>query len=292
MNASLRSWEEAVSWLKEQPDQQALVRSCYYDDPLIESAQRFAESDEWKATQMLLPISRGHVLDIGAGRGISSYALAQDGWYVTALEPDPSLLVGAQSIRVLAEESHLLIDVIQDHAEEMPFKDGSFDLVYGRQVLHHARNLNSLCKEVARVLRPGGLFIATREHVISKPKDLELFLSMHPLHRLYGGENAYLLSQYDSAIAKSGLTILNRLGPLESAINYFPLTYDEWRNMVSAPLALRVGYSPAQAIMNPQGLLGRCLLNLTATLLSSLSDTPGRLYSFVAQKKEKGIKHT
>jgi hypothetical protein len=45
------------------------------------------------------------------------------------------------------------------------------------------------CKEIARVLRPSGRFIAVRDHVISKPEDLPKFLDTHPLHNLYGGEH-------------------------------------------------------------------------------------------------------
>ena len=105
------SWEQAVQWLREKPDQQELVRACYFDDPLIEAAERFWQSVEWQSIAALLPHSKGRALDLGAGRGISSYALARDGWAVSALEPDPSNLVGAGAIRTLVQESGLPIEV-------------------------------------------------------------------------------------------------------------------------------------------------------------------------------------
>src|SRR6202040_1201267 len=123
--------------------------------------------------------------------GISSYALARDGWRVTALEPDPSDVVGAGAIEQLAAVSNLPIEVVRDWGETLPFADATFDLVYGRQVLHHARDLRTLCAEMGRVLKSGGTFLATREHVIFRDADLAVFLAEHPLHRLYGGENAY-----------------------------------------------------------------------------------------------------
>ena len=49
-------------------------------------------------------LQRGQALDVGAGRGIASYALAREGFTVTVLEPDDSHLVGAGAIRSLAEE--------------------------------------------------------------------------------------------------------------------------------------------------------------------------------------------
>ena len=190
------SWETAVIWLRQQADQQEFVRACYFDDPLVEAARRFADSDEWTALRKLLPSIPAAALDLGAGRGISSYAMARDGWDVTALEPDPSPLVGAEAIRRLAKESGLSISVVEDYCERMPFSDNEFDLVHGRQVLHHAKNLDLLCREVFRVLKPHGRFVATREHVVGSPADLQTFLDSHPLHWLYGGESAYSLREY------------------------------------------------------------------------------------------------
>ena len=190
------TWEQAVDWLKLQPQHTALTKACFYDDPLIEAAQRYSVSTEWQAVRHLLKGLSGKALDIGAGRGISSYALAKDGWSVTALEPDPSASVGAGAVRQLAVEADISINVVQEWGEKLPFASGEFDLVYCRAVLHHADDLNALCIEAARVLREGGMMIATREHVLTNHGELQRFLRAHPLHDLYGGEHAYLLPEY------------------------------------------------------------------------------------------------
>ena len=49
------TWEQAVQWLREQPDQQELVLGAYYDDPLPDAAQRYWRSEEWQAIRTLLP---------------------------------------------------------------------------------------------------------------------------------------------------------------------------------------------------------------------------------------------
>src|SRR5579863_5119513 len=145
------TWEQAVQWLRTQPDQQALVAACYFDDPLVDAADRFWRSAEWKAISALLPTPGGRALDLGAGRGISAYALARDGWHVTALEPDPSDLVGAGAILALSETSGHSIEVVTEYSENLPFADESFDVVHCRQVLHHARDLPQSLREIFRV---------------------------------------------------------------------------------------------------------------------------------------------
>ena len=155
--AKITTWENAVIWLRSQPDEQQLVMDAFYDDPLIAAAKRYFDSNEWQAVSKLLRGRTGRALDVGAGRGIASYALAREGFAVTALEPDPSAIVGAAAIRALAAEAELPIDVVEEFSERLPFAEGTFDVVFARAVLHHTRDLDLACSEMYRVLRPGGI---------------------------------------------------------------------------------------------------------------------------------------
>jgi len=270
MNSDKRNltWEEAVLWLRNQNTQQELVKAAFYDDPLIDSVKRYADSCEWLAVEELLPDTKGFALDVGAGRGISSYALVKSGWQVTALEPDSSHLVGAGAIRSLNDLEDLNIKVVETWGETLPFEDGSFDLVFCRAVLHHAKDLKAFCMEVNRVLKHGGVFLAIREHVISRKEDLPSFLELHPLHRLYGGEHAYLLHEYQEAMSQRELKLCKTINPLASDINTFPQSLDEMKKHFAAKLNL-------PTCMIPQWLL---------RLKGALSHAPGRLYSFMAVK--------
>lgn len=263
------SWEEAVLWLRHQPDQWQLVHACFYDDPLIEAAQRYYSSTEWQAVHRYLPAKPGCALDLGAGRGIASYALARDGWKVTAAEPDPSNIVGADAIRQLVKETCLPIEVVAQYGEDLPFQNDLFDLVHCRAVLHHARDLPALCREVNRVLKPEGSFIATREHVISRKADLDVFLQAHPLHRLYGGECAYLLADYQAAIEGAGLKITKLLNPYASDINLFPDSQTELKRRMAKRLRLP----------SPTFVPG-----FVIDWLGHRLDQPGRHYTFIAKK--------
>jgi SAM-dependent methyltransferase len=263
------SWEQAVVQLRNDPTQMELVRACFYDDPLAAAAKRYVESSEWRALRKLIPPNKGKALDLGAGRGIVAHALSKEGWDVTAVEPDPSNIVGAGAIRLLAASAGLKIHVVEACGEELPYSENTFELVHCRAVLHHALDLTKLCNEVSRVLAPGGVFIATREPVLSQESDLAIFLQEHPLHRLFGGENAYLLPVYVNAIVRAGLRIERTLNPFESDINLFPRTTAD----IKMGIAKRLGIADCRYI--PDWLL---------SLRGRWSNAPGRLFTFLARK--------
>ncbi|MEO6361704.1 MAG: class I SAM-dependent methyltransferase [Caldimonas sp.] len=275
-------WEDAVAWLRAQPSQRELVIDAYYDDPLPDAARRYAESAEWQAVRARLPSAVGaRALDVGAGRGIASYALAREGFDVVALEPDPSGLVGAAAIRGLASQTGLPITVVEEFSERLPFDDASFDLVFARAVLHHTKDLGAACREFFRVLKPGGRLVAIREHVISRPDDLPAFLDLHPLHKLYGGEHAFVLTEYVRALDAAGLRVEAVLPPLASPINLAPQTTRSVQREIAHRLAR--GLSPLRGVLSAL-LAVPGVWPLLLPLLERVDHRPGRLYSFVASR--------
>jgi SAM-dependent methyltransferase len=277
---AVSQWEQAIASLREDESRRSLVIDGYYDDPLLEAAKRYHASAEWQAILGLLP-KGGDALDVGAGRGIATYALAHSGFRVTALEPDSSDLVGAGAIRRLALDADFQVEAIQENSEFLPVADSQFDLVFARAVLHHTSDLSSACREFARVLRPGGILLAVREHVISRPEHLQAFLDSHPLHHLYGGENAFLLEDYSSAIQLAGLDLEQVLAPFESPINFAPRSEAELR----AELSRRIGARLFRSQTLIEGFLRLdSVWKPLRTLLSHFDHRPGRLYSFVARK--------
>lgn len=264
----LMTWEEAVLWLRQQERYQDLVRDCYYGDPLDQECRRYHHSPEWIAARQLLgkPVAGAKALDLGAGRGIVAYALHMDGWETTALEPDPSAIVGRQAIEKIGIPR---LKVVEGVGENLPFPDAAFDVVIARATLHHSRNLDKLCEDTARVLKKGGRFLAMREHIITIREDLPLFLNNHPLHKLYGGENAFTLKEYRKAFRQSGLSMLQELGPCCSDINLHPQTREEH----AQKRRKKLGY-----------LIPTLLADKVNIIRGKFSNEPGRLYSFLLTK--------
>ena len=97
----------------------------------------------------------GDGLEIGSGTGYFSLNLLQLGVIerLTATDISPGML---QRLSGTAEALGLQAETAVTEAEELPFADESFDIVFGHAVLHHIPDLERAFAEFRRVLRPGG----------------------------------------------------------------------------------------------------------------------------------------
>jgi ubiquinone/menaquinone biosynthesis C-methylase UbiE len=99
----------------------------------------------------------GDALEIGSGTGYFSLNLVQLGVIerLTATDISPGML---RRLATTAEALSLNdVTTVATEAEELPFEDESFDLVFGHAVLHHIPDLDRAFAEFRRVLRPGGM---------------------------------------------------------------------------------------------------------------------------------------
>lgn len=272
--------DELVAWLRSQPDQAAFLRACYQDQPEVDAAERFLGSQEWEAVLGLLPPPGGRALDLGGGNGIASYALARSGWEVVAAEPSSSSVTGGRAIYDLLQVAGLPPAVVAAVGERLPFPDATFDVVYSRQVLHHVGDRVALCREVRRVLRHDGTYLACAEHVVSNERQRERFLSEHPMNRFTLDEDAFRLSHYRSAFTDGGLDLVGVLRPFGSSINIAPNTRESLRVELERRLTrLPAGRAAARVALSP-----RCY-PLLLRLLSWTYLRPGRSFTFVARRR-------
>lgn len=95
------------------------------------------------------------VLDFGCGTGGNSVGYAALG-EVVGVEPDREALRFAASRRTATRHR---LDYCRGGGTALPFRGASFDAVIASDVLEHIADDQAAAKEVARVLRPGGVFI-------------------------------------------------------------------------------------------------------------------------------------
>lgn len=94
-------------------------------------------------------------LDVGCGGGILAEEFAAAGFQVTGIDPSENSL---QTAREHAKLSGLNIDYRSGSGENIKFADNSFDVGYCCDVLEHVRDLPKCISEIARVLKPNGVF--------------------------------------------------------------------------------------------------------------------------------------
>lgn len=90
------------------------------------------------------------VVDVGAGTGQLSVGFIERGCRVTGVEPDARM-------RELLAARPGLVAAVAGSAESIPLPDSSADLITGAQMWHWVDPTRAV-PEIARVLRPGGVF--------------------------------------------------------------------------------------------------------------------------------------
>jgi len=116
-------------------------------------------------------------LEVGSGSGRLSCFLASHGYHTTCLDYSPNALrVAKNNYRLTKNEGNF----IMADAERLPFSDSSFDAVLSTGLLEHFADPQPVVNEMARVLKPGGLFISD----IVPEKLLALYQSVYRLQVL------------------------------------------------------------------------------------------------------------
>ncbi len=104
---------------------------------------------------------RTRFLELGSGMGLFVLAGRLLGMDVVGLEPSQQQYDASLAVARLLFAGHPVETMlIQAAGERLPLADARFDVVVSFQTLEHVQQLPLVLREVARVLRPGGLLFS------------------------------------------------------------------------------------------------------------------------------------
>ena len=89
-------------------------------------------------------------------------------------------------------------------AGRIPYDEDSFDLVIANHVLFYCEDIPKVCKEVKRVLKPGGRFVCStygNDHMrevseLVQKFDDRIVLAAKNLYERFGNQGQYILDHY------------------------------------------------------------------------------------------------
>lgn len=155
------------------------------------------------------------VLDVGCGGGLLAEEFARLGCRVTGVDPSAGSLAVA---REHAKAEGLDINYQPGAGEALPVPDGTFDVVYCCDVLEHVASVDDTVREIARSLKPGGLFFydtinrtrRSRLLYIKMAQDWKAFAWADP--GLHDWEHFIRPGELDESLRKAGLRPKDRIG--------------------------------------------------------------------------------
>lgn len=124
-----------------------------------------------------LPAGGLAVLDVGMGSAQDLRSVA------AALDGRPLMLLGVESHAPsvqAARELGIEVHALDIERQRLPFEDARIDVVIANQVLEHTKELFWIFSEVARVLKPGGAFVAGVPNLASLHSRVMLLMGMQP----------------------------------------------------------------------------------------------------------------
>ena len=117
---------------------------------LYHSVRNITLKQKRKLVQTATGLSKGMLLDIGAGTGAFANTMKQSGWTITALEPDETARENAQKNYGL--QLQLSDDLFMQQPE-------SFDAITMWHVLEHVHQLDRYLDTLHRVLKRSGVLV-------------------------------------------------------------------------------------------------------------------------------------
>lgn len=154
------------------------------------------------------PVDGKRILEVGAGSGRDSIGLAERGGIAVLLDYS---LASLEVARDVARRSGIEAHLVRADALAMPFRDGTFDVVFHQGLLEHFRDPMPLLTENVRVLREDALLL------VDVPQRFHLYTVVkHGLIAMgkwfAGWETEFSIGELSGLLRRAGVRVVRRYG--------------------------------------------------------------------------------
>jgi len=143
--------------------------------------QKRGRDAEWETIKPFIEdLSPGLFLDVGCGTGYATAEARRLGFRVVGVDPESKSGVRDESVNSVKK---FLLPAV---AEQLPFADNTFDVVYSSHAIEHFSQIETGVAELARVLKTGGravLMIPTGTMAAIRMPSLWLFYTHRSIAR-------------------------------------------------------------------------------------------------------------
>jgi SAM-dependent methyltransferase len=218
------------------------------------------------------PVAGAPVLEVGAGSGRDLLGLVRAGGIGVVLDYSPASLGIVQR---LAREQGLPVHLVQADALAMPFRDGTFQVVFHQGLLEHFRDPLPLMKENARITRRSGRV------VVDVPQTFHLYTAMKQvliaMNRWFAGwETQFTPAGLERVCRASGLRVRRTYGDWMVP----GLAYRVLREILKRGLRIRLPLEPHVPVLTPlmksirDGLRGKRWALYTCHVIGTVAEKP------------------
>jgi ubiquinone/menaquinone biosynthesis C-methylase UbiE/uncharacterized OsmC-like protein len=155
--------------------------------------------------QLLSPQPTMTVLDVATGAGHTAAAVAPFVKKVTASDLAPEMI--EQTLKLFGERGLINVEAVVRDVEALEFDDASFDAVTCRIAPHHFLDIEKALGEIARVLKPGGVFVL-EDSCVPEARRQDQFINHLEKLRDPTHIRSYTKKEWKAILQRAGLNVV------------------------------------------------------------------------------------
>lgn len=147
----------------------------------------------------------GTILEIGSGRGAGAGLILREFHPATLHASDLDFDMIRRAKSYLSADARNRISLLTADATHLPYRDESFDALFGFGFLHHVLDWRAAVAEIARVLKAGGTYYMEEIYPVLYQNFITRHLLLHPTKDRFGSK------ELRTVLIKEGFSFLDAL---------------------------------------------------------------------------------